>query len=165
MIKNGIPKENWHGRGPYIMGELTKYLVKEHILCNVEAADWREAIQKAAQPLVDAGKIGRTYVEHTIEKVEEMGPYFVITQGVALAHTRPSDDVKEQCVSLMTLATTVKFGHKTNDPVEIVFILAATTDNGHIDAVMHIAQKLCEEGIREKIKSAQTAEELYQLMM
>ena len=64
MIKNGIPKENWHGRGPYIMGELTKYLVKEHILCNVEAADWREAIQKAAQPLVDAGKIGRTYVEH-----------------------------------------------------------------------------------------------------
>ena len=44
-------------------------------------------------------------------------------------------------------------------------MLAATTDNGHIDAVMHIAQKLCEEGIREKIKSAQTAEELYQLMM
>ena len=147
------------------MSELAKYLTQENIRCNVEAGDWREAIRKAAEPLVATGKIEEEYVKRTIEKVEELGPYIVITQGVALAHARPKDDVKEQCVSLMTLKTPVKFGHKTNDPVEIVFMLAATSDNGHIDAVMHIAQKLCEEGIREKIKNAQTPQELYQLMV
>ena len=143
------------------MAMLTQYLTKENIRCAVSAADWKQAIREAAQPLLLTGKVEEQYVERAISKVEELGPYIVLTQGVAVAHARPKSDVREGGISLMTLQEPVCFGHKTNDPVSIVFVLAATTDDGHIGAMMSVAQKLCEPNIKEHIIAAGTPEEIY----
>lgn len=143
---------------------LNRYLTQDCICCNVEALDWRDAIWKAAQPLIKSKKIKETYVERTIAKVEELGPYIVLAKGVAVAHARPKDDVEQESVSLITLKTPVEFGHKTNDPVEILFLLAATNDDGHIGAVMEVAQLLCEDGMKEKICLAGSESILYDLI-
>lgn len=144
---------------------LGQYLKEDFIQCGAEASDWREAIQVASVPLVNAGLVGDSYVERTIQKIEELGPYIVLTKGVAVAHARPKTDVKEDCISLATLKHPVEFGHKTNDPVSIVFILAAKDDNGHIGAIMEVAQKLCEDGIKEKLALAQSASDIFQLVV
>lgn len=144
---------------------LEQYLKEEFVQCGTQVGDWKEAIRVTAEPLVNARKIGVSYVERTIKKVEELGPYIVLTKGVAVAHARPKSDVTEDCISLATLKTPINFGHSTNDPVSIVFMLAATDDNGHIGAIMEVAQKLCEEGITEKILSAKTPTEIFNLIV
>lgn len=143
---------------------LSQYLAKDDIRCRVSATDWRSAIRLAAEPLEEAGKIETSYVERTIQKVEELGPYIVLAKGLAVAHARPKDDVKAESISLITLKDAVVFGHETNDPVSIVFLIAATNDDGHIAMVMDVAQKLCEENMKEKIIAAQSAEEIYCLV-
>lgn len=144
---------------------LTQYLEKEGIRCGCEVHDWKEAIRAAAAPLMESGKIEAGYVERAIEKVEELGPYIVLTQGVAVAHARPKQDVKQGGISLITLKNPVAFGNKAYDPVSLVFMLAATTDNGHIGAMMSVAQALCEPDMKEKLIAAKTPDEIYQLIL
>lgn len=147
------------------MNNLGKYLALEDVQCKQKAENWEDAIKLAAKPLLESGKIQAAYVERTIEKVKEVGPYIVIAQGVALAHARPKDGITQECLGMATLETPVAFGHKTNDPVEVVFFLAASSDNSHIDALMNIAQKLSEAGMREKITTCLQPQELYDLMV
>ncbi len=144
---------------------LTQYLQKEAIRCGCEAADWKEAIRAAAAPLLEEGKIEERYVERAIKKVEELGPYIVLTQGVAVAHARPKEDVKEGGISLISLKNPVPFGHKAYDPVSLVFMLAATTDDGHIGAMMSVAQALSEPNVKEKLIAAQTPKEIYDTIL
>ena len=146
------------------MGNLKEYLSLEHIRCKQKADSWENAVRLAAKPLLESDRIQSSYVERTIEKVKELGPYIVITQGVALAHARPKEDVLHESLSMITLDPPVEFGHHTNDPVSTVFFLAASSDNSHINALMNIAQKLSEDGVREKIPTLNTPEEIYDLM-
>lgn len=144
---------------------LTKYLSKDAIRCSCTASDWKDAIRLAAAPLLESGKIEQRYVDRSIAKVEELGPYIVLTEGVAVAHARPKEDVKEGGISLITLKEPVCFGHKVYDPVSLVFMLAATTDDGHIGAMMSVAQALCEPNIKERIVAAKSAGEIYDIIM
>ena len=143
---------------------LTQYLTKQTIRCGVQVPDWKEAIREAALPLTQSGKVEERYIERAISKVEELGPYIVLTQGVAVAHARPKQDVREGCISLMTLKTPVKFGHASYDPVSVVFVLAATSDDGHIGVMMSVAQKLCEPNVKERMIAATTVDELYDII-
>ena len=143
---------------------LTKYLAKDAIRCSCTASDWKEAIRIAAKPLLDSGKIEERYVDRAIAKVEELGPYIGLTHGVAVAHARPKEDVIEGGISLITLKEPVPFGHKSYDPVSLVFMLAATNDNGHIGAMMSVAQTLCEPNVKERIIAAKSEQEIYDII-
>ncbi len=147
------------------MGNLGKYLSVEHIRCKQEAGTWEEAIRMAAKPLLEDEHIQPSYVERTIEKVKELGPYIVIAKGIALAHARPKEDVIHESMAMVTLKEPVCFGHKTNDPVNVVFFLAASSDNSHIEALMNVAQRLSIEGVQEKIATCDTPQEIYELMV
>ena len=163
MMKIGIIVSGKIRKG---MGEmLTQYLEKEAIHCGCTAKDWKEAIRLAAEPLLKSGKIEERYVDRAISKVEELGPYIVLTHGVAVAHARPKEDVKKGGISLVTLKEPIPFGHKSYDPVSLVFMLAATTDDGHIGVMMSVAQALCEPNVKERIIAAKSAEEIYQIIV
>ena len=86
----------------------------------------------------------------------------VLTKGIALAHTRPGDDVLEEAISVLSLETPVKFGHKENDPVKLDYLLAALNDNSHINVLMELAQKLSEGDMRERLQHIDDAKELYE---
>lgn len=49
------------------------YLLKDHIAVDVEAQDWKDAIQKSAQGLLEEGYINELYIEEMIENIEKMG--------------------------------------------------------------------------------------------
>ncbi|MFV0479585.1 MAG: PTS sugar transporter subunit IIA [Anaerorhabdus sp.] len=131
------------------------------IQLKVEAIDWQDAVRKAAHPLVEAGKIRETYVDGIINAVHEMGPYFVLTKHVALAHSRPEDGVIEGAIGITTLATPVEFGNEDNDPVKYIFTLSAVDNNAHLSALSDLAELLEKQEFYDFLDNATDAQKVF----
>lgn len=124
------------------------------IRLGVRAADWRAAVAAAGEALVASGATAPAYTDAMIATVEQLGPYLVIAPGVALAHARPSPAVHRTGLSLVTLATPVRFGHQHNDPVTLVVGLAAPDDRSHVQALATLAGLLADEPRRASLLNA-----------
>jgi PTS system ascorbate-specific IIA component len=59
---------------------------------------------------------------------------------------------------VVTLARPVEFGHRDNDPVSLVVGLAAPDADSHLGALATLADFLSDEGRREDLLAATTAE-------
>ncbi|MFM7013486.1 MAG: PTS sugar transporter subunit IIA [Actinomycetota bacterium] len=105
-------------------------------------ANRTEAITYCGQLLVESGRVSEGYVSSMLQAVEEFGPYIVIAPGIALAHGKPSRDVIETGLSLLVLEEPIEFMHSQNDPVRLVFGLAATGHDGHISLMSELAEFL-----------------------
>ncbi|QAT63235.1 PTS sugar transporter subunit IIA [Acidilutibacter cellobiosedens] len=134
-----------------------------NIKVNVNVKDWREAIEAAGNILLQNGNIKKKYIDDMVKAVVSMGPYMVITPGFALAHAKPSSDVLENSVSLITLKNPVKFG-SINDPVNVVLCIACVDNISHINVLKAVAEKLMIEEMIAKIALCQSVEEVYSLI-
>lgn len=114
---------------------MTINLDENKILLNQEVKDWREAIAKVAEPLLKEGNINENYISAMINTVENYGPYIVIAPHLALAHARPEEGVIKLGLSVVTLKQAVVFGNKENDPVKIIFCLAAPDSESHVGVI------------------------------
>ena len=90
-----------------------------------DASDWKDAVKKGVDLLVKAGAAEERYYDGILKMVEEHGPYFVISPGVAMPHARPELGGLKTGFALVTLKNPVKFGHESNDPVDIVLCICA----------------------------------------
>ena len=104
-----------------------------------EATNYAEAIREACRLLEEDGCITADYTRACLETIYKMGAYMVLAKGLALPHARPEQGALTTGVSLVVLKHPVYFGHPANDPVKIVFGLAATDDSSHLDALQDIA--------------------------
>lgn len=143
---------------------LSRLLPQSAIRIGAAAADWRAAVRVSGEALVAGGATEPAYTDEMIRTVEQLGPYIVIAPGIALAHSRPSPAVRQAGMSLVTLATPVPFGHKTNDPVRLVVGLAAPDDEGHVVALATLAEFLSDEDRRERLIEAGSAGEVRDLI-
>lgn len=109
------------------------------IITKVQANDWKEAIIKAAKPMVDMGKIKSHYIEAIINSVNANGPYFVLAPQIALPHARPEEGAIEDAIGIAVLEKPVKFGSESNDPVKYLFTLSATSNDKHLQALAQLA--------------------------
>lgn len=138
----------------------TKTLIRpEDIQLGLEAADWEDALKKAAEPLIVHGHIEPAYVEDVIQAVKDLGPYIVLAPGFALGHARPSDAVHRACASLATLKTPVNFGSKQNDPVDVVMILAAVDNKLHVELLQKVVFFLNQKGSFDTLRSARSEQD------
>ncbi len=127
-----------------------------------EAVDWEEAVRKCGLILERQGLASSGYTDAMVEAVRKFGPYMVVAPGVALAHARPEDGVKSRGLSLAKLSTPVNFGHESNDPVSLVFGLAATRSDDHVNLIAELASFLSER--LEDLKVASTVDEILHLV-
>jgi PTS system ascorbate-specific IIA component len=74
-----------------------------------------------------------------LEAIEKFGPYIVIAPGIALAHGKPSEAVVATGLSLLIIRQPIEFKHSQNDPVQLVFGLAATDHESHIEIMAELA--------------------------
>lgn len=125
----------------------------------VEASDCRDAIQKAADVLIDKGCITQRYVDEMNTAFDELGPYFVLAPGMAFAHSRPSGSVLRTALSMITLREPVCFGNEANDPVFLVCVIASTDAQGHVDQLKRIARFLADPGHVQMLKDARSEED------
>ena len=120
---------------------ITKFLNEETIRLKLHAKNRDEAIELAAEPLIELGRITPEYVTEIKDALIELGPYIVIIPGIALAHAKPGEYVQEECMSFATFTEPVVFGHSINDPVRAVFVLASPYKDKHLDS-LHSVSKL-----------------------
>ena len=111
-----------------------------------ESVDTRStAIEIAGELLVQSGKAKHSYVASMLEAVECFGPYIVIAPGIALAHGKPGEDVVETGLSLLVLKQAIEFKHAQNDPVQLVFGLAAIDHESHMETMAKLAELLSDQ--------------------
>jgi mannitol/fructose-specific phosphotransferase system IIA component (Ntr-type) len=139
---------------------LEKMISKKTIALNVDVKDWQEAIRVSGGLLVKNDFVEPRYIDAMIETTKTLGPYIVISPGVALPHARPEDGVKEPCMSLITLKTPVNFGNEHNDPVKLVIAFGTIDHNAHVKAISKLARIIGDE---EKLNSLINAQEINQV--
>jgi PTS system ascorbate-specific IIA component len=123
----------------------------------VAAADRESAIRASGALLVASGRCTQEYVDQMVAAVDEFGPYIVI------AHARPSDAVVQTGLSLAVLAEPIEFGSH-NDPVRLVFGLAAKDHEGHLEVLAELAERLTDEDFVNSLLNALTTAELVGLL-
>lgn len=133
---------------------LQDILKDSNILLNEECKDWKEAINKVGQILVSEEVIEKRYIDAMIKSVEEYGAYIVVGKHLALAHARPEDGVNKLGISVMTLKEPVNFGNPDNDPVKIVFCLAAVDSYSHLNVMKNLIELINDEEKLEKLIAA-----------
>jgi PTS system ascorbate-specific IIA component len=142
------------------MGLLADAFGEGSILIKGSVDDRSAAIELAGELLVASGKAKKSYVQSMLEAVEKFGPYIVIAPGIALAHGKPSEDVIEAGLSLLVLESAIEFQHSQNDPVQLVFGLAATDHDSHIELMADLAQFLSDH---ERVNSLLTCSDSSQI--
>lgn len=100
------------------------------------------AILASGELLIASGRVRNDYLQSMLDAIDQFGPYMVIAPGIALAHGKPSDAVIETGLSLLVLEQAIEFKHSQNDPVQLVFGLAATNHDSHIGLMSELADFL-----------------------
>lgn len=121
------------------MSQINTLLADRSIDLAARASSWQDAIRQAGKLLEATGQVEPAYTQAMIDSVEEKGPYIVVASGFAFAHARPSEAIRETTMSWLKLEQPVEFGHKKNDPVDLVVALAATDSSSHQKAMAEIA--------------------------
>ena len=135
-------------------------LTPETVRARASAASWEEAARAAGELLVAAGSVEPRYVEAMMNVLREMGPYAVIAPGIVLLHARPEDGVLRPCLALVTLSTPVPFGHRENDPVDLVLALGAVDKHAHVAALQEMALLLGDDAALRRIRAAESDRDL-----
>lgn len=141
-----------------------RFLEKSLISLDVEASNAEDAIRAAGGLLVEGGVAEPSYVEAMLASYRDKGPYFVLAPHIALPHAKPEDGVSEASVSLVRLREPVRFGHASNDPVELVFALGSSTSSEHIALLRRLTALLNDPANVAAMKQAKTAEDVESLV-
>lgn len=139
---------------------LSNILKKEYIKLNVECNNWEEAIRVAGQTLINNEVATNEYVENTINGIKELGPYVVISKGIALPHATNSIGVNKTGISLTRLKNSVEFGSANNDPVNYIFMMASTDMESHITALTNLSEFLEKEEFLKVIENSSDSQSI-----
>lgn len=123
--------------------DIRKYLKIENVSLDQTAQDWKSAIRLASKPLVENNTITNSYIQSIIKNVIVNGPYFVLTPGVAIAHSGSKCGVNTFGLSFLRLKEGVVFGSAENDPVRIIVIIAIVDSNQIKDLLFKLMNVLC----------------------
>lgn len=140
-----------------------KILSPDMILINIEVDSWEDAVRTAGNLLVNNHKAVPSYIDGMIKLANELGPYIVMTPGVAIPHARPEEGALDVGVAAVKLCKPINFGNQDNDPVYLVLAFCTPNANAHIELLSKIAEILSQEDLLEKIKKIETPQQLIDL--
>lgn len=112
----------------------------------IQAIDRDGVVDAVGDMLTRLGYATPDYTAAIHENLRVNGPYLVIAPGLALLHARPEGGALAPGLVLATLAEPVSFGHSTNDPVHVALGLTAVDAEGHLDALVAIANTFSQPG-------------------
>ncbi|MDR2021884.1 MAG: PTS sugar transporter subunit IIA [Hungatella sp.] len=158
ITENSEPKKGIYQ--PMLKEILTTDLIK----AKFEAASRDKAVKESGRLLVDKGLADESYIQAMLKNVEVNGTYIVISPGIAMPHARPEEGALDIGLSIVTLKEPVVFGHPKNDPVKIVVGLCAIDHQSHLKALTELADILMDEKKVKEITSADSAEEILQII-
>ncbi|WP_305150856.1 BglG family transcription antiterminator [uncultured Dubosiella sp.] len=130
-------------------------LLKGNIRLYSKKVDWNHALDLAAEPLLQDGKITSSYVQTMKMKIEEHGTYMFVTEDVILAHARPQDGVNHLCLSLAMFDEPVLF---LDRQAHFVFILGAVDQTSHFPVLEQLRKVFKKMENRKRVLNEKTIE-------
>lgn len=134
--------------------------------------DWRQAIRESLKSLEQGGYVSPEYAENIIKDTLEVGPYYVLTNNVALIHARPEEGAIRTQLSITRLEQPFYF--KADEipdsgmpvwPVRLIFSLAAENSDSHVDIIRIIASVCMDDDAVEALLQKESPEALYEAFM
>jgi transcriptional antiterminator/mannitol/fructose-specific phosphotransferase system IIA component (Ntr-type) len=150
--------EEWSGP------PLCDLITQASIALRVHAVDWLDVVNKATCLLQRMKAVDARYGQAVKEVIIAHGPYMVTVPGVALLHAKPGMGVNRLAMALMTLDTPVEFGNPENDPVDLVFALAAIDHRQHRRALLDLVRVIREPSVLNALRKATSANEISQIL-
>lgn len=140
--------------------QFSEMLKPENVRIVQSVDTWEEAIRLAVKPLEEGGYVEPCYADKIIDATKQMGPYYVLTEDVALIHGRPEDGVIKQQFAVTLLREPIKFSEDSFE-VRLLVTLAAEDANSHIDAMRVLASIFCDADKIAEIVALETPQEVY----
>ncbi len=146
------------------MNDLSDLLAPDAILPRLAATSRRQALQAITETLAKAAGIdARAAFEAVLMRERLSGTG--IADGVAIPHA-PVAGVARPIGAFARLETPQEFDALDARPADLVFMLLAPPDRGgdHLKALARVSRMLRHAGVREKLRAARSAEEIYALL-
>ena len=145
--------------------EIKDVLKLKNVFVIDEELDWKAAIHKAVDPLVKDGSVEERYIDGIIENTEKLGPYYVLTEDVALLHARPDQGVIENQLAVLVNKKAVSFSDDGKHDARLMITLAAKDGEEHIKVIQALATLLSDRKNIDMIIDSINAEDIYALMV
>lgn len=139
-------------------------LKQENVQIVDHVDDWKEAITVSLQSLEEQGYVTSEYGKSIIQITEDMGPYYVLTEDVALIHGRPESGVLEKQLAVTVLRNPIKFS-EDGYPVRLLVALAATDSESHLSVMQTLAELFMSEGAINDLVNARSAQQIYEYLV
>lgn len=141
---------------------LEQVLSADRICISNENLDWKSAITKAAQPLLDSKCIEFSYLKSMINAVEHDNVIWTIADGLILAHAGVDEGVNHLGISLLKLNNKIRF----NDFMEASVIVVMATPNReiHLKALYTLIDITENEADFKQLKCADTKEQILEII-
>lgn len=144
--------------------KIQEMLKPENVRIAQSVDTWQDAIRLAVAPLREGGYVEPRYEDEIIRATDEMGPYYVLTEDVALIHGRPEDGCIKGQMAVTVLKQPIKFSEDSFD-VRLLVALAAEDSNSHIEAMQVLAGIFMDEQKIASIVESDDTQAIYQAFM
>lgn len=134
------------------------------ILLKQTATDWKDAVKISIKPLIDKKLATDQYYEAIINSVSEHGPYFIISENVAMPHAGPDKGALGIGFSLVTLKTPVTFPNDLRKVMMLIGFVANSTDVHVGVALPQIAALLENDENVNKILNSSSVENVIKIL-
>lgn len=135
-----------------------------NIEVNVECEDWKDAVRKSGEKLVERGYIEPRYINAMVHSIEEYGSYVVLSKGFAMPHAKVEEGSIRLGMHLIRLKEPVPFGVEELDPVEFVCCLSAIDHKSYLKAFFSLVNMLRDEDYRQLLHEAESPEEMSRII-
>lgn len=123
----------------------------EEVLLDVECNSWEEAIKMSGKIMVENKICDMTYIDSIIERVKEFGSYMVMSNRVALPHSKNIGNVFKSKMVLMNFRDYILFPEET--PVKTMLVFTSQDENAHLDALSNFLDLVNNYKFLEKLKN------------
>jgi fructose-specific phosphotransferase system IIA component len=145
---------------------LTEFLQAEDVKVPLTATGKEAAIYELVDLLADHGAVSdRAGFKAAVWQRESMRTTG-IGHGVAIPHGKNAGCVR-LCLAVGRPAQPLDFGSVDGKPVDLIFLLGSPPDQTgpHIQALANISRMLSDSGMRQAIRTAMSAADLYKLIV
>ena len=138
---------------------LSKVIKPEYIQFGVAADTFEEAVRICAQPLLKDKVIDPSYLEEIINTIESKNTFMMITNTVALPHTRPIFGANDIGISVLVLDNSISVS--SIQKVKYIFMLSAIDNKKHLTAIAQLVKLLDNSTFFEILDNATSDEEIH----
>ena len=141
---------------------LKELIDKNRIAFHDSFDTWEDAVRGCCGTLIADGSITEEYAEAIIENVNQYGPYIVITEDLAIPHTKVNArGVNSNGINFNKVRRQVEFepGNPEKNAT-LIFTLAANDLDEHYENMEKLSEMLLNPAVLEALKRSDSIEDV-----